>query len=90
MKKNLHFRVTGNVQGVFFRDSTKAYAEDQGLQGIVRNEPDGSVYIEAEGDVAQLRNLAEWLEHGSSAAHVDSVWKDEGTVQNYEGFTVTG
>ena len=48
--KHLSIRVTGKVQGVFFRASTREEAQRLGLCGWVRNEADGSVRIEAEGD----------------------------------------
>jgi acylphosphatase len=52
MKKHFNIRISGRVQGVFFRASTKAKAEELGISGFVQNEPDGSVYIEAEGEEA--------------------------------------
>jgi acylphosphatase len=86
-KKNLHIRVTGKVQGVTFRDSTKEYADQHGIKGLARNEPDGTVYIEAEGGPGQLEALLEWVDHGPAAADVGEVWKDEGEVKDYERFT---
>jgi acylphosphatase len=46
---HVSIRISGKVQGVFFRASTKGKAEQYGINGFVRNEKDGSVYIEAEG-----------------------------------------
>ncbi len=88
MKKNLHIRVLGKVQGVTFRDSAKDYADQNGITGIARNEPDGSVYIEAEGDIGQLKGLLEWVNNGPATAEIADVWKDEGEVINYDQFTV--
>jgi acylphosphatase len=48
--KHWNIKVTGKVQGVFFRASTKAVADQLGVKGFVKNLSDGSVYIEAEGD----------------------------------------
>ena len=42
--------ISGKVQGVFFRDSTKKLAEELGIRGYVKNLPDGTVKIEAEGE----------------------------------------
>ena len=50
MKTHLEGNIRGKVQGVFFRDATRDFARFRGINGIVRNEPDGSVYLEAEGD----------------------------------------
>jgi len=47
--KHLNITVKGVVQGVFFRASTKDQADQLGICGLVRNEQDGSVYVEAEG-----------------------------------------
>jgi acylphosphatase len=47
--KHINIKITGKVQGVFFRASTKAVADQIGVKGFVKNEKDGSVYVEAEG-----------------------------------------
>lgn len=86
--KHIEGNIRGKVQGVFFRDSTRDFAESRGINGIVRNEPDGSVYLEAEGNEEQLDALREWLGHGPSAADVDEIDLREGRVRNYQGFTV--
>ncbi len=69
--------VTGRVQGVFFRASTRLQAEALGLTGWVRNEPDGSVAIFAEGPRAALDTLEEWCHHGPPAARVERVIAEE-------------
>ncbi len=67
------FRVTGRVQGVFFRAETRRTARALGLRGFVRNEPDGSVVLEAAGNPAALERLAAWLHQGPPRARVDAV-----------------
>jgi acylphosphatase len=57
MKKRFSIRVNGRVQGVFFRASTKEVADQLGVRGFVRNEPDGKVYIEAEADEEALKRF---------------------------------
>ena len=47
--KRLTIQVIGEVQGVFYRATSKAVADQLGVKGYVMNQPDGSVYIEAEG-----------------------------------------
>ena len=71
--KQVHLIVRGRVQGVFFRAATQREARRLGLTGWVRNRPDGSVEIVAEGDEASLRQLCMWAEKGPSAARVDDV-----------------
>ncbi len=90
MKTHLEGKVHGKVQGVNFRDSTRDFALSRSIDGIIRNEPDGSVYLEAEGSREQLDALREWLEQGPSAADVDEIDLHEGDVRNHEGFTVQG
>jgi acylphosphatase len=52
--KRITITVSGLVQGVFFRYTTRNVARKLGLKGIVKNMPDGTVYIEAEGEDADL------------------------------------
>lgn len=65
--------VTGKVQGVYFRKYTQWKAEELQLNGLVRNEPDGSVYIEAEGDQENVDALVKWCHLGSPLSKVESV-----------------
>lgn len=67
------FTVTGRVQGVFFRDSTRRKAKALGLTGYARNRPDGSVEVLACGPVESLDKLGEWLHDGPRMAAVDGV-----------------
>jgi acylphosphatase len=62
--------VQGRVQGVFYRDSTRRKAKELGLVGTVRNLPDGSVEIVAEGPTADLEALVQWCRLGPPAAEV--------------------
>ena len=81
-------RVTGRVQGVFYRASARAEAERLGLQGFVRNETDGSVYDEAEGEAQELEAFLEWCRQGPPHAWVESVAKEAGVVKGFAGFKV--
>lgn len=82
------FQVTGRVQGVFFRQSTRAEAQRLGLTGYARNNADGSVSIEAEGPAEALDALAAWCQQGPPAARVDRVEVSRGAVQGYDSFQV--
>jgi len=73
-------RVTGRVQGVFYRASTVQEAARLGLVGWVRNEPDGSVLIEAQGEREGVEHLLAWCGKGPPGARVSRVdrdWVDE-------------
>jgi acylphosphatase len=71
--KQVQIIVRGRVQGVFFRAATQREARRLGLSGWVRNRPDGSVEMVAEGDEGSVRQLCMWAEKGPSAARVDDV-----------------
>ncbi len=86
--KNLQISVYGKVQGVFFRASTKAIADFLGVKGIVMNRPDGSVYIEAEGDEFSLEELLNFCGKGPDKAQVEKVETHEGEIKNYRNFEV--
>jgi acylphosphatase len=73
----LRVRVTGVVQGVYFRASTAEQARRLGLTGWVRNTPEGQVELEAEGEEASVRALCEWCRRGPPAARVDKLDLEE-------------
>lgn len=80
MKNCKKFRITGRVQGVWFRESTRQQAERLGLTGHAFNCPDGTVEVLACGESDALGHLAEWLKHGPKLARVSSV-----SSSDYEG-----
>ena len=86
MKKLVKITVTGRVQGVWYRASTERKAQELGLTGFVRNQPDGSVYIEAEGDEPALDALVAWCRQGPPLARVDTLHTEAGEPQHYQGF----
>ncbi|MGF1459685.1 MAG: acylphosphatase [Leptolyngbyaceae cyanobacterium] len=71
--KRVHLIVQGQVQGVGFRHHTQVKAHQLSLNGYVKNLPDGTVEIVAEGDVSLINELIEWVHHGPSAARVKQV-----------------
>lgn len=73
MIKHLKIKVFGLVQGVLFRQSARAKALELNLTGFVRNLSDGSVYLDAEGEEAQLLALLDWCRRGPPAAEVQKV-----------------
>ena len=69
----LEATVYGRVQGVFFRQTTVRQARQLHLTGRVRNQPDGSVAVVAEGDEPALRQFHAFLRQGPPDAHVERV-----------------
>jgi acylphosphatase len=69
--------VTGRVQGVWFRESTRQRAEELGVGGWVRNLPDGRVEAIFEGDEASVRRAVDYVREGPVHAHVDRVEVEE-------------
>jgi acylphosphatase len=88
MDNHLTLRIYGTVQGVFFRQSTKEKADELGLTGFVSNEPDGSVYLEAEGDPQKLAKLREWCQVGPRRAEVKRVEAESGEAKGFAKFEV--
>jgi acylphosphatase len=67
------FLVTGKVQGVYFRHSTRLEAERLAIRGTARNLPDGSVEVVAYGPPEAVESLRQWLHRGPPAARVAGV-----------------
>lgn len=86
MKTNRSIRVHGRVQGVYYRQSAKDQALRLGLTGFARNDPDGTVHIEVEGDPSAIDRFVKWCEVGPPAARVERVETNTGEVVGYSGF----
>jgi Acylphosphatases len=86
--KHLDIVISGKVQGVYFRLTTKAVADQLGIKGVVLNKPDGTVCIEAEGDPFALESFLEWCHEGPENAVVENVTSAEGDMKNYRNFEV--
>lgn len=84
--KTVTMKVTGLVQGVGFRWTTQMIAQDLGITGTVKNNPDGSVSIVAQGEELPLEHFIKKIKASPSVAgHVDHV--DLNTVSDAEKFT---
>jgi acylphosphatase len=88
MLQSISIIVDGLVQGVFYRQSTKAKAVELAITGEIRNKPDGTVHILATGTEAQLNNLVEWCKKGPEMAIVTNVKVEKITLQSFKGFTI--
>lgn len=69
-RERLTIKISGKVQGVFFRATTLEKANELGIVGYVRNGEDGSVLVVAEGRAEQLDRLAAWCAAGPTTARV--------------------
>jgi acylphosphatase len=86
---SVHLRISGRVQGVYFRASTAEEARRIGLTGWVRNLSDGSVEAHAEGSRERIDELVRWCRTGPPAAVVSDVEADFGEAQGqFSGFNV--
>ena len=80
--------VRGYVQGVGFRWSAAREAQKRGITGYVKNLSDGSVYIEAEGSLTQLKAFVEWCKKGPGFGSVESVEAESFNAVNYTEFRI--
>ena len=85
--KRIIIQVFGLVQGVFFRYDTRKIARNLGLTGIVKNLPNGSVYIEAEGQEDKLLELLKFCRKGPKSVRVENVtYTFEPFQSKFKGF----
>ena len=82
--------VSGLVQGVWFRDSTRSRAESLGVAGWVRNNPDGTVEAVFEGEPGAVERLVDYCRTGPRGAYVDRIEVTEEPPEGLRGFVVAG
>ncbi len=80
--------VHGKVQGVFFRDSTREAARNEGVAGWASNRPDGSVEIVLEGAPDAVDSVAGYVHGGPSSARVDDVESYDETPEGLSEFEI--
>jgi len=83
-----HVYVTGRVQGVFYRATTRDEARERGADGWVRNLEDGRVEAVFEGPVETVEAMVEWCHEGSDRAHVETVEAEYGEPEGLDGFEI--
>jgi acylphosphatase len=88
--KAVQVRVTGRVQGVSFRWYTQEQARRLGVVGWVRNDPDGSVLLHAEGEDEAVDALVAWCHEGPGFARVQQVAVREAAPGGATSFAITG
>lgn len=86
MPKHVNIRLHGKVQGVFFRMSAKERAEELAIMGFIRNDPDGTVYLEAEGDEEAVEKFVAWCSLGPRLAVVEAIVAEEGEWIGFKNF----
>jgi acylphosphatase len=86
--KCVKITVTGEVQGVFFRKYAKITAGNLDIKGIVENQLDDTVYIEACGEEKNLEKFIEWCHKGPDKAKVDSVEVLPIEIRNFPSFSI--
>ena len=80
--------MTGQVQGVYYRQSTRQKARELGITGQVKNNPDGSVTVVATGTDDQLDKLLAWCKEGPPRAIVLDVFIKTMDPQSFKDFTI--
>jgi acylphosphatase len=80
--------VHGQVQGVFFRDSTCREAQTRGVSGWVANRPDGAVEAAFEGDPGAVEALVDWCRRGPRGAEVERVEEFDEEPEGLSDFQV--
>jgi len=87
MKTN-QIRISGKVQGVYFRASAKQQAQNLGVLGYVKNEHDGTVLLEVEGDDDAVGEMVNWCKHGPALARVKDVEVKQELAKNFVSFDI--
>lgn len=85
---NRRIKVHGKVQGVFFRKYTQRKAMELGLVGWVKNQEDGTVSLEIEGELHSILAMQSWLRLGPPESTVESLDISSGEDQGYQEFLI--
>lgn len=89
-KIRVHLVIEGRVQGVFFRATALAQANRLGITGWVKNRPDGSVEIVAEGEQNKIEKWIDWCRQGPPGADVHHLHVDREAFQNeFQSFRIS-
>lgn len=87
-RKGVNLTIFGRVQGVGFRFYTQRKARELDVSGFVKNQTDGTVYIEAEGIEENLDRFILWCYEGPTWAHVSNVNRQDVPVCGFDGFSI--
>jgi len=86
--KHIKITVSGKVQGVCYRVSAKEKADELGVVGFVRNEPNGDVYLEAEGVEETIYKFIKWCNLGPAKAAVEKIDANPGEIIGFTKFEI--
>ena len=86
--KRVRLKIFGLVQGVNFRYYTKKQAEKLNLTGYAKNNPDGTVEVEAEGEEDKINQLIQLVKSGPPLARVEGIEIQERAIKKEEGFYI--
>ncbi|MGL4976520.1 MAG: acylphosphatase [Cetobacterium sp.] len=84
--KTYHFLIKGRVQGVGYRITTQLNAQRIGINGIVKNLPNGDVEVFAQGEENIIQNFKKYLKIGSVMSKVQSIEESILDIEEFEGF----
>ena len=85
---SVHVRVSGRVQGVFYRAYTKAQAQELGVKGWVRNVPGGGVEAVLEGERQKVGELVSLMKTGPEGSMISGLELSELKCKGYEDFKI--
>ena len=89
MKSRVHVVISGRVQGVWFRASTRDKAQQLGLTGWVKNTSEGNVEAVFEGEEKLINEMLDWCHHGPPMAEVENVEiKKRRPSNDSDGFSI--
>jgi acylphosphatase len=88
--RRVFVKVSGRVQGVFYRATCARLAREKGLAGSVRNRPDGGVEAVFEGPPDAVEDMVAWCRQGPELARVDEMEVRDEEPRGEGGFRVTG
>jgi acylphosphatase len=86
--KHYKLRIAGRVQDVSFRDNAKAYADQHGIKGSVRNESDGTVILEVAGEDGEIDGMVDWLRNSPGNSWVSSINSEAAESRDFDQFEI--
>lgn len=90
MKERVHKKllISGDVQGVFFRQSALQLAIELGITGWIQNDPVGTVSASVEGEAEKVRRFVEWCRSGPPSARVEDVLEEDLPAAHFVRFEI--
>ncbi|MFH1712377.1 MAG: acylphosphatase [Patescibacteria group bacterium] len=88
VNKHVNIKVYGNIQGVYFRTHIEDSAKALDINGFVQNQPDGTVYIEAEGAAESVDRFIKKTKQGSDMSIVKRTIIREGPIKDFVSFRI--